>query len=69
MVRIYESTTLADVMQTKAAEWYKRNVLPKAFRNAHPDVLVRAAKLSNGDWQRCIIEDDGSITVCNNQVW
>lgn len=69
MVRIYESTNLADVMQTRAAEWYKRNVLPRAFRNTDPKILLHAAKLADGDWRRCIIEDDGSITVCNNQVW
>ena len=67
--------TLGDVMklgrriEKDATGWYSAHRVPEAFRRAHPMVVARAALESGEDWRRCVIDDDGSITVFNHIVW
>ena len=69
MPRVSRSVALADDIVASAAKWYAENAVPRAFRRVHPKVLRRVAKMAKGDWQRCVVNPDGSVTVHNQRVW
>jgi hypothetical protein len=67
---VSQSAMLDDAIIQRAAAWYsKQSAVPPAFRGCSPLVLREAKRIAKGDWRRCVVDDDGSITVHNNPVW
>lgn len=69
MVRVGEVVSLARTIERDAVRWYADNSVPNAFRGLNPMVLAEARLLCGGDWSRCVIDDDGSVTVYNHAMW
>jgi len=65
--QVGSASGLHDVVLNNAASWYAQ--VPPAFLKADPMVLTEARKLSKGNWQKCIVDRDGSIIVCRTVVW
>lgn len=49
--------------------WYDTNRVPVAFREVDPVILAYALVECGGDWFRCVVDTDGTVTVYNYQVW
>jgi len=67
--RVMQSVQLADDVIRDAVKWYQDNPIPQAFRDLHPAVLRTVTRISGGDWQRCVRNEDGSVTVHNTRRW
>lgn len=66
---VEQVTDVHDQVIEKAVTWYRHTRMPKAFRTAHPRVIEEVERICDGDWRRCVIEQDGSIVVHNRPVW
>lgn len=70
MPRIIESTSLADQVLARLAGQYAGRVsIPDAFLDADPLVLQKAMELADDNIFRMVVDEDGSITVYNHNVW
>ena len=69
MPSIFESADVTDEMIAEAAKWYETHDVPEAFRSVDPRVLKTVRELAGNDWQRCVVNPDGSVTVHNNKIW
>lgn len=69
MDRFSDVMRLSEQIQADAVAFYQSARVPRAFRRAAPMILARAAIECGGDWTRCVIDDDGSITVYNRPQW
>jgi hypothetical protein len=64
-------TGLNDKFIEEAAAWYaqKGNDIPAPFRKVDKRILRRVSQIAKGDWHRCVIEDNGAVTVHNKPMW
>lgn len=69
MARVGESTGIHDKVEKHAASWYEQRRIPEAFKNQHPLVLDKAEELCDGDWRRCVVDEQGVLTVYNRPMW
>lgn len=69
MARVGDVVDAAEQIARDAARWYADNEVPQAFRGLHPRVLATVRRLSGGDWQRCVVDIDGSVVVHNSRQW
>lgn len=69
MPQVQRLVSLADDVVKDAARWYAANDVPKAFRDCHPLVLAYVKRSTHGDWQRCVRNADGSVTIHNGRRW
>lgn len=70
MAQTSEAAYLSPATIDRAVTWYHHHTIPSAFRGLNPSVLVRAAQLADGDWQRCVVDSGGqSVVVYNYRVW
>ena len=59
----------SDAVIDDAVAWYQKTRMPVAFREAHPKAREIAEKACEGDWRRCVLNDDWSITIYNRPRW
>jgi hypothetical protein len=69
MAKVMATTDVAQKIIDDAAAWYAHNSVPQPFRTIDPRILRTAERLAKHDWQRCTVNEDGSVTVHNNRVW
>lgn len=69
VARVHQSVQLADDLIEDSAAWYSEHHVPRAFRKCHPLVLAKVVELNGNDWQRCVVDEDGSVTICNYHAW
>ena len=69
MAKVRDLTSLSASVIADAAVWYVENRVPVAFRSLPPKVLREAYRLADGDWRRCVTDDDGQIVVYNRPMW
>ena len=66
---LHETAVVAPSLTAEAARWYTTHAVPSAFLRLPPAAVEAARLLCGGDWQRCVTDADGSITVCNTRQW
>lgn len=69
MATIASAAYLTQKMIDEAVDWYIQTRVPRRFVGAHPLVLARAKAIAGGNWQRCVLDEDGSITIYNHPQW
>lgn len=69
MSHLAATVTLNAAVTERAARWYAAHPVPHAFEGLPPRVRSAAQRLAGGDWQRCVLNEDGSVTVHNHQMW
>jgi len=60
---------VADSAIEAMAAWYARQHVPPAFRGLPQPVLAVLEAACGGDWRRCVVDADGSVTVYNHPSW
>lgn len=69
MPKFHDLSSLSAAVTADAAQWYTENRVPVAFRHLPPKVVREAYRLADGDWRRCVTDDDGQIVVYNQPMW
>lgn len=60
---------LADLSIAQMAAWYAQPSVPPAFRGLPARMLAVLEAACGGDWRRCVLDKDGSVTVYNSPTW
>ena len=69
MATVGEIARLADELIAQAKEFYGRTPMPETFAHVHPLILREARRRCEGDWRRCVLNPDGTITVHDKIMW
>lgn len=69
MTQVKASATLADGLIAGSADWYAGRRIPKEFAGLPRSVLDHLIAETGGDWRRCVVEQDGTVTVYNAPIW
>jgi len=69
MPKLGETTGLDQKFIEDAAKWYRENHIPQAFRDLPKILLKEVKRLSGGQWNRCVVDEFGSVTIYNNPQW
>lgn len=69
MAKLGESTGLDQKFIDQAVEWYAENHVPQAFRDLPKILLKEVKRISGGQWNRCVVDEFGTVTIYNHPQW
>jgi hypothetical protein len=69
VTRLADAAEVDERMIAQMVGYYDHAPLPPAFACCDRRVVRRALRLADGNVHRCVVEDDGAITVTNAPCW